>query len=262
MSQAESAISAKLRQCYETDFYSHFQASMSAYPITAIAATHPPAPGLLGVPPASSGTHQSLPPPPGPFFMPTHPGTVAVAARAAAGQSSGPTSTVSGSTTAQNQSNLSGSVLGSSLAAAVVAAHSAGSSAGHHGAQFSPYYPPFPITPVQGYFPNSYAMPPAAHHAYYGYGIPQPAQIQSVIVPAPGHGSHPTVATGSVLAQDVNIRETANVFIPNSVVGAIIGRGGQTIREMINQSNATIKVCTPRPYSGWNFFQFQTFFIF
>lgn len=37
-------------------------------------------------------------------------------------------------------------------------------------------------------------------------------------------------------------KETVNVYIPNSAVGAIIGTGGSTIRDMINASGASIKV--------------------
>lgn len=40
-------------------------------------------------------------------------------------------------------------------------------------------------------------------------------------------------------------KETVNVYIPNQSVGAIIGTGGQTIREMINSSGANIKVAQP-----------------
>lgn len=37
-------------------------------------------------------------------------------------------------------------------------------------------------------------------------------------------------------------KETVHVYIPNSSVGAIIGTGGSTIRDMINASGASIKV--------------------
>lgn len=39
-----------------------------------------------------------------------------------------------------------------------------------------------------------------------------------------------------------NAKELVTVYVPNSVVGAIIGRGGSTIKEMMANSGATIKV--------------------
>jgi len=38
-------------------------------------------------------------------------------------------------------------------------------------------------------------------------------------------------------------KETVFLYIPNSAVGAIIGTGGTTIRDMISSSGASIKVC-------------------
>lgn len=45
-------------------------------------------------------------------------------------------------------------------------------------------------------------------------------------------------------------KETVYVHIPNSSVGAIIGTGGSTIRDMINASGASIKVAQPKDDPG------------
>lgn len=44
-------------------------------------------------------------------------------------------------------------------------------------------------------------------------------------------------------------KETVHIFIPNSMVGAVIGKSGSAIKEMINQSGASIKVAPASPTS-------------
>lgn len=62
------------------------------------------------------------------------------------------------------------------------------------------------------------------------YGTPTPPPLQ---IP-PGSGGPPISADQT--------KETVYLYIPNAAVGAIIGTGGSTIREMISSSGASIKV--------------------
>ena len=52
------------------------------------------------------------------------------------------------------------------------------------------------------------------------------------------------------LGLEAQQKETVYVYIPNSAVGAIIGTGGSAIRDMINQSGATIKVAQAKEEGG------------
>lgn len=84
----------------------------------------------------------------------------------------------------------------------------------------------------QGYPPNrTGGGPPPPPPPYGMYGNPQlPYNAPMMYSPgAPPPNMEP-------------LKETVHLYIPNSAVGAIIGTGGSTIRDMINSSGASIKV--------------------
>lgn len=82
----------------------------------------------------------------------------------------------------------------------------------------------------QGYPPGR-GGPPPPPPPYGMYGTPPPYNMPMMYSPtaAPPPNLEP-------------LKETVHLYIPNSAVGAIIGTGGSTIREMISSSGASIKV--------------------
>jgi len=94
-------------------------------------------------------------------------------------------------------------------------------------------YPPARGTPAPG--PSSFGM----------YGSPSsflpPAMPYASNAPPPITSARPGASPLSSLPQE-QIKETVYLYIPNVAVGAIIGTGGSTIREMISSSGAGIKV--------------------
>ncbi|XP_054713128.1 insulin-like growth factor 2 mRNA-binding protein 1 isoform X1 [Uloborus diversus] len=76
--------------------------------------------------------------------------------------------------------------------------------------------------------------PPPPPPPYGMYGNPPPYQMPMMYSPNAGGGAPP---------QNMEpLKETVYLYIPNSAVGAIIGTGGSTIRDMISSSGASIKV--------------------
>ncbi|CAL1267255.1 unnamed protein product [Larinioides sclopetarius] len=84
-----------------------------------------------------------------------------------------------------------------------------------------------------GYPGRGGPMPPPPPPPSYGgmYGNPPPYNVPMMYSPnaAPPQNLEP-------------VKETVYLYIPNSAVGAIIGTGGSTIRDMISSSGASIKV--------------------
>jgi len=80
-------------------------------------------------------------------------------------------------------------------------------------------------------FPNRTGPPPPPPPPYGMYGTPPPYNMPMMYSPsaAPPPNLEP-------------LKETVHLYIPNSAVGAIIGTGGSTIRDMISSSGASIKV--------------------
>lgn len=62
-----------------------------------------------------------------------------------------------------------------------------------------------------------------------------------------GGSSGPLLGFTAGLSGMENERETVYLYIPNQTVGAVIGKYGSTIKEMINSSGATIKVAAADP---------------
>lgn len=126
----------------------------------------------------------------------------------------------------------------------------------HHGAM-NPMFP--------GMLPPMMGPPPSGHHPHHGQGgrgpgFPGGSRAGSIAGPPMGlqpgfvHHGFPPVASGPLgfhghhlpglpgFGNPVEEKETAIMFVPQGTVGAIIGTGGATIREMIAQSGANIKV--------------------
>lgn len=92
--------------------------------------------------------------------------------------------------------------------------------------------------------PSSF-IPPVA----MPYGTPTPPPLQ---IP-PGSGGPPISADQP--------KETVYLYIPNTAVGAIIGTGGSTIREMISSSGASIKVSCHCICTFWYFLKDKYIYI-
>lgn len=99
---------------------------------------------------------------------------------------------------------------------------------------------------------NNYARgaPPSAPNASFGmYGGPS-SYMPQVLQYGPSAAAPPPPAPMSQSGappmtpsfQGDQQKETVFLYIPNSAVGAIIGTGGSTIRDMISSSGASIKV--------------------
>ncbi|CAG2109616.1 unnamed protein product [Medioppia subpectinata] len=78
------------------------------------------------------------------------------------------------------------------------------------------------------------------------YGVPPLLYSPTGGGPGLHHPTAPTLTAGfPAIPGGDQTKETVFVYIPNSAVGAIIGTGGTTIREMILNSGANIKVAQP-----------------
>lgn len=86
----------------------------------------------------------------------------------------------------------------------------------------------------QGYPPNRAGggPPPPPPPPYGMYGNPPQIPYNAPMMYSPG-APPPNMEP---------LKETVHLYIPNSAVGAIIGTGGSTIRDMISSSGASIKV--------------------
>lgn len=103
---------------------------------------------------------------------------------------------------------------------------------------------------------HSVPQHPSGQGVYYSYNMPfmySHGQMHSNIPALFNSGANTWNYNLYPTLQNIdNIKETVFVFIPNSVVGAIIGRGGSTIRDMMNSSGASIKVRIPVPNSQFH----------
>ncbi|KAF2444235.1 hypothetical protein P171DRAFT_29013 [Karstenula rhodostoma CBS 690.94] len=120
-------------------------------------------------------------------------------------------------------------------------------------------------TPVHGQHPGQYAMHGQAPQQAYGqpampYGAGSPARAHyGAPTPQPGpYGGHPAApvahAHGAVPAQTpVQVPGqplTQQIYIPNDMVGAIIGKGGAKINEIRQLSGSVIKINEPTDNSN------------
>ena len=110
----------------------------------------------------------------------------------------------------------------------------------------TPYSMPGPSHMGRG-GPGGGAGPSSAGHPYGlsyppAYSVPQFMYASSSGTASglpPSTSALPGLQTGQ---GDLQIKETVNLYIPNTAVGAIIGTGGTTIKDMISSSGAVIKV--------------------
>jgi heterogeneous nuclear rnp K-like protein len=108
----------------------------------------------------------------------------------------------------------------------------------------NPYGIPYLHGPAPAPVPQApihYADPQAAS-AYSGAGPHQPGQAAG---PTPQQGQGPTIA-GMLPGQPL----TQQIFIPNDMVGAIIGKGGAKINEIRQLSGSVIKINEPQDNSN------------
>lgn len=116
-----------------------------------------------------------------------------------------------------------------------------GGSGGTGGGSSGPSVPPYPATLYgpAAFLPSSAAAAAALlHHHHHPHAYPYPSGASPL---SPGHGAAAGLAAASYLHTE-QVKETAVVYIPHTAVGAVIGSGGTTIRDMINSSGANIKV--------------------
>ncbi|CAG2168380.1 unnamed protein product, partial [Oppiella nova] len=111
---------------------------------------------------------------------------------------------------------------------------------------------PQPNYPLAGPSGRGGAGGPNAHpfgiYNTSAYGVPP--LLYSPAGGGPGSGLHPSAAATltagfQAIQGGDQTKETVFLYIPNSAVGAIIGTGGTTIRDMISSSGANIKVAQP-----------------
>lgn len=103
---------------------------------------------------------------------------------------------------------------------------SRGSGGGTHGAGGSGHGTPFSPTSVYG--PAFLSSPSVSLLPQFPFQVPPMSPVTSASVQ-------------SMMPMESG-KETAVIYIPNSCVGAVIGTGGGTIREMMHSSGASIKV--------------------
>ncbi|KAK8226126.1 hypothetical protein HDK90DRAFT_505325 [Phyllosticta capitalensis] len=113
-------------------------------------------------------------------------------------------------------------------------------SGGYGGAPMHSQYPQQPQAPVH-YGAGS------PRHAYTGAGPHQPQQYGAPHVAQPGHAGQPAQPMqGMMPGQPI----TQQIFIPNDMVGAIIGKGGAKINEIRQLSGSVIKINEPQDNSN------------
>ncbi|KAJ5835649.1 K Homology domain type 1 [Penicillium robsamsonii] len=122
--------------------------------------------------------------------------------------------------------------------------HSNRAGAGAFGVPYLPGQPapaPVPQTPMH--------FPAAPHAPYGGAGPHQPAPyVGGPQQPTPGRGppTAPAPVGGAIPGQPL----TQQIYIPNDMVGAIIGKGGAKINEIRHLSGSVIKINEPQESSN------------
>ncbi|KAL2757483.1 hypothetical protein ACRALDRAFT_2077095, partial [Sodiomyces alcalophilus JCM 7366] len=116
-------------------------------------------------------------------------------------------------------------------------------------AQHPPQHP-LPTAPYAQHYPPHAAQPSPAMPIHYGgqagaYGAAAPVQPHGAAVPQP-HGAHAAPVHGGIAGAPL----TQQIFIPNDMVGAIIGKGGTKINEIRQISGSVIKINEPQDNSN------------
>ena len=239
MCKAEMMISQKLRQCFESDCIQYQQSLMYHHPSGFHHSSLPPS-SLLPPGQSTAAGPLGMPYSLGPGSHPSHqlPQSMSYSALGASPTCSnlppsalvGRPSAVMGSSsvTSPTTSAAAGPLSSGSQSHSVPPPPSTQGPAATQ-AFYNPYnFAPFMYSP---HGPQGSLGPPTAPFIGAGSGAQN--------VPSPYMN---TYLCSSMLPNLDNVKETVTIYIPNSVVGAIIGRGGSTIREMMNNSGATIKV--------------------
>ncbi|KAK4942904.1 PAB1 binding protein [Elasticomyces elasticus] len=107
--------------------------------------------------------------------------------------------------------------------------------------------PQMHMPPQQPYAPNAapYAATPRTP-SYGGAMPPQPAAAYGQMPPQPGPHGQPAQPAHAIPGQPI----TQQIFIPNDMVGAIIGKGGAKINEIRHLSGSVIKINEPQDNSN------------
>jgi len=113
------------------------------------------------------------------------------------------------------------------------------------GGAFPQYGQPAP-QPNQSYPPQAGYAPSPGGARQPSYGAPQPQQAYGQVPqPGPQTPAHPQMPS-SMPGQPI----TQQIFIPNDMVGAIIGKGGAKINEIRHLSGSVIKINEPQDNSN------------
>lgn len=104
--------------------------------------------------------------------------------------------------------------------------------------------PPMQI-PQQPYPQHPQPYAPTPRTPSYGGGPPQPGPYGQ-LPPQPGPHGQPAQPAHAVPGQPI----TQQIFIPNDMVGAIIGKGGAKINEIRHLSGSVIKINEPQDNSN------------
>lgn len=137
--------------------------------------------------------------------------------------------------------------------------HARGSTGGSAATGGGPAGPSVPSYPAGLYNPAAFVPASAAAAAFLHHHHPHAALYHAAASASgagnplsPGHGAATAGLafaaaaaggiTGSPYLNVEQVKETAVVYIPHTAVGAVIGSGGATIRDMMNTSGASIKV--------------------
>ena len=110
--------------------------------------------------------------------------------------------------------------------------------------------PQMPMQPQQAYpqqgGPMHYSNSPARQPSYSGAGPHQPGPYGHMPQQPGPHGQPVQPMGGAVQGQPL----TQQIFIPNDMVGAIIGKGGAKINEIRHLSGSVIKINEPQDNSN------------
>lgn len=119
--------------------------------------------------------------------------------------------------------------------------------AGAYGVPYMPGQPAStPVTQPALHYGPAAAAAPTPHAAYAGAGPHQPTPYGPQPTPARGAPT-PTAPVGGVMPGQPL---TQQIFIPNDMVGAIIGKGGAKINEIRHLSGSVIKINEPQESSN------------
>jgi len=111
--------------------------------------------------------------------------------------------------------------------------------------------PQYGQTPVHGQPQQPYPQQGAGYansprHASYGAATPQQPGSYGQAPQQPGPHGQPAQPVGGMPGQPI----TQQIFIPNDMVGAIIGKGGAKINEIRHLSGSVIKINEPQDNSN------------